>query len=222
VVAVRRVAEPLQQPDPAAEVDQEPGLARVHRRGEEPAGDAQQAPGDHVAVAVDGHRGGPAVVARDEQEPAPAVEGHVDRVAQQVAGEERYVGRLVGLLALGEEVLAQLPAAGPDEQRGPVDVDGLDPPLPPGADAGLEPHLDGGGGERGAAHDPLSGRGEDLELPAGLECSDRVQLAGGQPQRDRVVVEHADLGVGVAELEVEVPAGARHPQPSPAGRASRR
>ena len=51
----------------------------------------------------------------------------VDRLDQEVARQQRDVGRLVGLLALGVEELAQLAPGGADEQGGTVDLDRVDP-----------------------------------------------------------------------------------------------
>ena len=82
------------------------------------------APGGDVGDAVDRDRSERAVRHRDQEEPPTLVEVLVHRLLHQVPGEQRQIRRLVGLLGVDEQELADLAAVARGEQRRAIDVAG--------------------------------------------------------------------------------------------------
>ena len=80
------------------------------------------APGGDVGDPVDRDAGERAVRHRDQEQAPSLVEVLVDRVLDQMPGEQRQIGRLIGLLGIDEQELPDLAAAARGEQRGAVDV----------------------------------------------------------------------------------------------------
>ena len=157
----------------------------------------------------------PSPRAISSQRRAP-VEAHRRRGVEEMPRQQRQIGGLIGLLALGIEELPQLAAGCADEQGGTVDLDRVDPARRPRADPRLQLDRNGLRRDRRAAHDPFAAAGEHLQQAAGHEPADRVLLVAGEPKRDRFVVE---AGAGV---EVERMAGPGRTRADRAGHASRR